>query len=103
MTIGDHTISHPYLSRLTDAALEHEILGGKKILEEHVGKPIVHFASPYGYTSARLVALLKEAGFKTGRTTYKGAHHSQDDLLHLTGFLVSRNMRDFIWTLSSAP
>ena len=103
MTIGDHTLSHPYLSKLTPQELRIEVLGAKLVLEDHLGKSVVHFASPFGSTSDELVALLKEAGFKTGRTTDKGAYHSKDDILRLTGFLVHRDLRDFTWALEHSP
>ena len=99
MTIGSHTLSHPHLSSLSPAQLRNELFESKKVLEDHLGKSVVHFASPYGYTSDALVALLKEAGYQTGRTTYKGAYHSRDDLLHLTGFPVRRDFKDFTWLL----
>ena len=99
MTIGAHTLTHPLLSRLSPEQLRKEIVGSKKILEEHLGKPVTHFASPFGYTNDSLVALLKETGFTTGRTTYRGSLHSNDDIYRLTGFLVHRNMKEFIYTL----
>lgn len=97
MTIGSHTLSHPYLSKITPDQLHAEVFNSKQILETHLGKPITNFASPFGYTSPALVALLKQAGYTTGRTTYKGAHHSQADILSLTGFLVHDDMKDFEW------
>lgn len=103
MEIGSHTLTHPYLSKLTPGQMKTEIFESKTILEQHLGHPILHFASPYGYTSPQLVALLQEAGYQTGRTTYKGAYHSQVDTMRLTGFLVHNTMRDFEWDLHVAP
>lgn len=103
MYFGDHTLSHPYFSHLTTDQIRTEVIMGKKILEEHLGIPVTHFASPFGYTSPALESLLKESGFSTGRTTYVGAHHSENDRFRLTGFLVHRTMRDFIWALQYAP
>ena len=102
MTIGDHTLSHPYLRHLTPDQLQKEIMGGKKALEEKLGVTIAHFASPFGYTSSELVNLLRTDGFSTARTTYSGTHHAPEDLLRLTGFLVNRRMHDFIWALEFA-
>lgn len=97
MTIGSHTLTHPYLSKLTPDQLHAEVFDSKKILEEHLGKPVVHFASPFGYTSPELVTLLTQAGYTTGRTTYKGSFHSKADIMRLTGYLVKPNMLDFAW------
>ena len=103
MTIGDHTITHPFLSKLSPEALRSEVLTAKIEIEKEIGEPVRHFASPFGYTSPELVQILKDVGFVTGRTTYRGAHHDKGDELQLKGFLVSRSMRDFEWMLNSAP
>ncbi|MHB8652048.1 MAG: polysaccharide deacetylase family protein [Minisyncoccota bacterium] len=103
MTFGDHTLSHPYLSRLTAEEIHAEVLGGKKVLEEHLGIPITHFASPFGYTDPALESFLKEKGFSFSRTTYVGSQHAERDLFHATGFLVHRTIHDFIWALQYAP
>lgn len=103
MTIGDHTVTHPYLSKLTDDELRYEVLEGKKELEAHLGVTVRHFASPFGYTSPELVSVLKDGGFTTGRTTYRGAYHDKGQELQLKGFLVGRSMHDFDYLLNYAP
>lgn len=102
MQIEDHTLSHPYLKDLSDADIEREMAESKKIIESHVGKPVLHFASPFGYTSERVQALAREVGFVTARTTYKGAFHDKNSLLSLTGFLVTDDIKDFTDALSQA-
>ncbi len=102
MTIADHTLSHPYLTKMPIEKERQEIFESKKILEEKLGKPVTHFATPFGQTNDILVALLKEAGFTTGRTTFWGASHTKDDLLHLSGYLVERDLKKFIWILEKA-
>jgi len=102
MEIADHTVTHPYLQLLSPAQLAHEVLDGKKKLEAEIGKPVVHFASPFGYTSPELVALLKSAGFETGRTGHMGAYHSESDALALTAYYVHRDLKDFVWILTHA-
>ena len=102
MTIGNHTLSHPYLTKLSLEEERKEVVQSKKVLEEKLGKSVTHFASPFGQSSDQLVALLKEAGFTTGRTTFWGAMHSKDDLLHLSGYLVERDIKRFMWVLEKA-
>ena len=46
-TIGSHTISHCMLKR-KDVNQEYEFSESKKILEQLTGKPVEHFAYPYG-------------------------------------------------------
>jgi peptidoglycan/xylan/chitin deacetylase (PgdA/CDA1 family) len=47
-TIAAHTINHKTLNQLTDIEIEYEVLYGKKLLEEKIGKRINHFAYPFG-------------------------------------------------------
>ncbi|MEI7720096.1 MAG: polysaccharide deacetylase family protein [bacterium] len=102
MEIADHTVTHPYMQKLTPEGVQHEVLDGKKKLEAELGKPVVHFASPFGYTSPELVALLKDAGFETGRTGHMGAWHSEADTLTLTGYYIHRDLKDFEFILTRA-
>lgn len=103
MTIGSHTLSHPYLSKLTPDQLRREVVDSKHVLEERLGIEVKDFASPFGYSNDAVVALLNEAGYATGRTTYKGTTHSENDVLKLTGYFAPQTMHDFEWILAFAP
>ena len=46
-TIGSHTVSHCMLKR-KEVNRKHEFSESKKVLEQLIGKPIEHFAYPYG-------------------------------------------------------
>jgi peptidoglycan/xylan/chitin deacetylase (PgdA/CDA1 family) len=62
--IGCHSQTHPNLKLLSQEALEKEISGAKKILEQNLGKPIRYFAYPKGNYNGDIVAKVKQAGFK---------------------------------------
>jgi hypothetical protein len=74
----------------------------KTVLESKLGIKVTDFASPFGYTSDAIVAELKADGYETGRTTNKGALHTATSTYALTGFLVHRDMHDFVWALEHA-
>lgn len=83
MDIGGHTVTHPILARLPDAAAEREIREGKAALEELTGAPVTLFAYPNGqpdgdYT-ARDVALVRAAGFAAAVTTAWGCADAASD------------------------
>jgi peptidoglycan/xylan/chitin deacetylase (PgdA/CDA1 family) len=68
--IGDHTITHPHLTRLSDAAVRHEILGGAQQIISVTGKnPVPLFRFPFGDSDARIVALANQAGYVPVRWT----------------------------------
>jgi peptidoglycan/xylan/chitin deacetylase (PgdA/CDA1 family) len=62
--IGDHTITHPYLTRLSDTAVRHEILGAAQQITAVTGAnpaPLLRF--PYGDADARTIAVANHAGY----------------------------------------
>ena len=67
--IGAHTLTHPDLTRLSRAAKKNEIEGGKKWLEDVIGRPVAMFCYPFGRFDAEAKELVAQAGFKGARTT----------------------------------
>jgi peptidoglycan/xylan/chitin deacetylase (PgdA/CDA1 family) len=68
--IGDHTISHPYLTRLGDAAVRQQILGGARQIASVTGKnPAPLFRFPFGDADGRTIALANRAGYVPVRWT----------------------------------
>jgi len=75
VTIGGHTVSHPMLARLPQDEAYHEIEAGRDRLASALGKPILHFAYPFGdplACGARDFELAKRAGFESAVTTRYG-------------------------------
>lgn len=46
--IGAHSLSHVDLTRLGEDALERELVEGAAVLARHAGRPVRHFAYPFG-------------------------------------------------------
>ena len=68
--IGDHTISHPYLTRLSDAAVRREILGAAGQITAVTGAnpaPLLRF--PFGDADARTIAIANGIGYVPVRWT----------------------------------
>jgi peptidoglycan-N-acetylglucosamine deacetylase len=100
--IGAHTLTHPDLTRLSRAAKKDEIEGGKKWLEDVIGKPVAMFCYPFGRFDAEAKGLVAEAGFKGARTTRQFVVAPPVDrfaiatTLHVYPVLLRRdNARDF--------
>jgi peptidoglycan/xylan/chitin deacetylase (PgdA/CDA1 family) len=64
ITIGSHTFSHPFLSKLTENEMEYEIIGSKRKLEDLISQPVDYFAYPTGDYDLRAVETVKKAGYK---------------------------------------
>lgn len=68
--IGDHTVTHPHLTQLSDAAVRQEILGGAAQIAAVTGRntaPLFRF--PFGDASARVIAIANQAGYVPVRWT----------------------------------
>jgi len=76
VTIGGHTDTHINLARAPDAAVHREMTSNRRFLEDIIGKPVLHFAYPFGNARAcgvREAAHAQAAGFRTAVTTQSGA------------------------------
>ena len=74
-TIGGHTVSHTVLNQLNEKEFHQEVSGGIEKLQAAIGKPIHHFAYPYGSPDEigeREYQLISEFGFKTVFSSYGG-------------------------------
>ncbi|MBC7454781.1 MAG: polysaccharide deacetylase family protein [Massilia sp.] len=82
--IGGHTVTHPILTRINNAAARTEIEENKQQLEAITGKPVRLFAYPNGKTDVdfdqRHVQMVSDAGYTAAFTTAAGAatrHHDR--------------------------
>lgn len=75
ITIGAHSMSHPRLAKLDEAAARAEIAGSRAAIESRLGRPVRHFAYPVGdptSAGAREFRLAAELGFASAVTTRPG-------------------------------
>jgi len=63
--IGCHSMTHPYLSDLSDTELSREIVDAKLHIEQILGRPIGHFSCPGGRYDQRTLETARRAGFRT--------------------------------------
>jgi peptidoglycan/xylan/chitin deacetylase (PgdA/CDA1 family) len=64
--VGSHTCSHPRLTQLDDAALEHELASSRARVEDELSAPCVAIAYPYGDVDDRVIATALGAGYASG-------------------------------------
>ncbi|RYC32907.1 polysaccharide deacetylase [Lichenibacterium minor] len=85
-TIGAHTLTHPRLARLDIADMRTELGAAKTILEERLGRPVVHLAYPVGDPGSagrREFDAAKAFGYASAVTTRPGLVHA-GHAAHLT-------------------
>jgi peptidoglycan/xylan/chitin deacetylase (PgdA/CDA1 family) len=72
--IGAHTLTHPHLTRLSEAEARREIFDSKRKLEDRFGVAIDDFCYPYGDFNPRVRDLVIEAGYHTAVSTVAGVN-----------------------------
>jgi peptidoglycan/xylan/chitin deacetylase (PgdA/CDA1 family) len=63
--IGCHSMTHAYLSDVSEADLKREIVDAKNRIEQIVGHKIEHFSCPGGRYNNRTLEMARRAGFRT--------------------------------------
>ena len=74
-TIGAHTVTHPRLARISEAEMRTEIGASRKVLEERLGRPVIHLAYPVGdagSAASREFHAASAFGFASAVTTRPG-------------------------------
>jgi peptidoglycan/xylan/chitin deacetylase (PgdA/CDA1 family) len=80
VTIGAHTLNHYNLSKLPEADARREIIESGRRIAAELGKPVQHFAYPYGNSDAagpREFQLCADAGYQSAVVTRMGTLQPQ--------------------------
>ncbi|MFH1313994.1 MAG: polysaccharide deacetylase family protein [Candidatus Eisenbacteria bacterium] len=67
--IGSHTLSHRDLTRLGEESLRQELRDSKRIIEDHLNKPVTSISYPFGSFSRKVVDEGIAAGYTCGFTS----------------------------------
>jgi peptidoglycan/xylan/chitin deacetylase (PgdA/CDA1 family) len=73
-SVGGHSVSHPALVTLNDSEARREITENRKHLEHLTGRPVQHFAYPYGRAASfgpRDEQIISELGFDSAASGIK--------------------------------
>jgi peptidoglycan/xylan/chitin deacetylase (PgdA/CDA1 family) len=90
--IGCHSMSHPFLTSLDDAALNVEVAQAKVILEDICGTRVDHFSCPGGFWSPRVAHCAKLAGYHSVATSRPGVNTARTNSFCLARVSVMRGV-----------
>jgi peptidoglycan/xylan/chitin deacetylase (PgdA/CDA1 family) len=95
-SIGSHTQTHPYLTRVADSVtLRRELVASRERIVREVGVPVTLFAYPFGVESAAVRAAVRAAGYVAARR-YGGSQWQHPTCLDALGAVpVSESMTAF--------
>lgn len=65
--VASHTLTHPYLSQLTEPEILHQMARDKENLERITGKPVLGFAGPFHHWNSMIADCAKKCGFEYAR------------------------------------
>jgi peptidoglycan/xylan/chitin deacetylase (PgdA/CDA1 family) len=77
--IGSHGTTHRALPGLGDQELEDETAGGRRLLEQVTGTPVVSFCYPYGAFDDRSVLAVRSAGYRAATVIRSGLSPAGSD------------------------
>ena len=81
--IGNHTLTHPQLSKLRLSDQQEEVLRSKRDLESLLARPVTIFAYPYGDFTPETVDVVRRAGITAAGTTTRALVRKNTDPLCL--------------------
>jgi len=83
LDIQSHACSHPFLTTLTPAEAERELVESKRTIEERLGNTADLFCYPYGDGNAAVAELLRSSGYRGAVTLEFGLNSPGADPLRL--------------------
>ncbi|MBL8901601.1 MAG: polysaccharide deacetylase family protein [Planctomycetes bacterium] len=89
--LGSHSQTHPILPSLGDEELRAEIAGSRELLQQWSGAPLEGFCYPNGDCDERVLAAVRDAGYRYACTTRDGVAGAGDDPLALPRICVTHH------------
>ena len=89
--VGAHSWQHPQLDQLPGSVLREELYASKAHLEDRLGGPVPGLAYPFGYSSARVRRVVREAGYGYACAVSNAMPGRHADLLALPRLTVRRS------------
>jgi len=90
--IACHSMTHAYLSDLTELELKREVVDAKLEIEQIVGHGIEHFSCPGGRYDQRTLRMARQAGFATVANSQFHANSSSTSPYELGRVAILRDL-----------
>lgn len=88
--IGCHSMTHAYLSELSEPDLNREIVEAKHRLEQLTGRRVYHFSCPGGRWSPQVAEVARRAGYQSVSTSRISVNRHGSDHFQLARIAVMR-------------
>jgi peptidoglycan/xylan/chitin deacetylase (PgdA/CDA1 family) len=94
LELGSHTVTHPRLTRASDAQLADELTRSREVLASIVARPLPVLAYPYGDVDERVKRAVRRAGYLAGLAVSSGPLELQSDPLEIRRECVANSATD---------
>jgi peptidoglycan/xylan/chitin deacetylase (PgdA/CDA1 family) len=98
ITIGSHSLSHPILPLIDDAALELEVAASRRMLEQRLGRRVDLFCYPNGAQDDRVHASVAR-NYRAAVTTHYGFVRASDDAHRLMRIPAAASLPLMAWRM----
>jgi peptidoglycan/xylan/chitin deacetylase (PgdA/CDA1 family) len=88
--IGCHSMTHAYLNDLSTPQLQTEIADARAKLEDVIGSKVEHFSCPGGRYNQRVIAVARQAGYRSLATSRAHANAASTDFFELGRVAIMR-------------
>ena len=90
ISVGSHCVGpEPLVNLKSEKEVKYQIFESKKMLEEHLGCKVNAFSHPEGLFTEKIVAMVKDAGYKMAVATNPGKKSPKDDIFRLKRLRIS--------------
>ena len=96
MEIGGHSRTHAHFLGNSETDIGKEIAEDKQYIEKEISKPLGAFAYPYGEYNGKIITLVKNAGYLSGRTIDAANNKKNIDSFALPALIAPNNLAVFI-------
>lgn len=90
--IGAHSLTHPELDVLSRKRATEEIAGSKAVLEDALGRPVLSFAYPHGYSSRQTREIVRQAGFGSACRVRHALSSAQENPMVLSRVIMTSDI-----------
>ncbi len=91
IALGSHSVSHPYLSRLSDQQTEFEVSESRRLIQQNTGSTVDFFCYPSGDYGSRESGYVKHAGYLGAVTVAPGVNRKKTPLHELRRTEITQN------------
>lgn len=105
MTIGSHTVTHPWLDSLPHEAVRRELTHSMLTLSETLGRQVTTLAYPHGFHSPRTTRIAQQIGYSSAAAVRERCSHGTDNVFALARLTITNDMgpESLLRAIETAP